>query len=133
MSDYLLKTERYMYIAMCVTRATGVSVEDILSSSRQGPIAEARHMYRALLRKMLSSHSLQQIGLISGGCDHSTVLHSIKRHGEWYETDPSYRAKYDEAQYLALAVLGDTGEGSEQGWAPTASEVYITVNPGVEL
>lgn len=66
-----------------------VSHEDILSPHRKLQIAHARHAYCYLL-KTNSKYSLQEIGDILGGRNHTTVLHSVRVASNYIETDKNY-------------------------------------------
>lgn len=59
-------------------RESGFSVEDLVGPRRQAPLVWERHLAMAAIRRA-TGLSLNQIGLIFGGRDHSTVHHGIRR------------------------------------------------------
>ncbi|MBP30453.1 helix-turn-helix domain-containing protein [Methylobacterium sp.] len=61
-----------------VARATGVSVTDIRSDRRQADVIKARHILYYVART-LTTYSLPEIGRRSGGKDHTSVLHGVRR------------------------------------------------------
>ncbi len=64
-------------IAKCVASRYGVSVQKMMSSSRERHISEARHMAMALSYDY--HHTLNEIGLFYGGRLHQSVLYSVKK------------------------------------------------------
>jgi chromosomal replication initiator protein len=64
-------------IAQCVSNRYGVSVQKMMSSSRERHISEARHMAMALSYDY--HNTLNEIGLFYGGRLHQSVLYSIKK------------------------------------------------------
>lgn len=119
---------QFLYLVMCVTRATGVPSDDILGKRRKRHMAEARHMLRALATRFFPMFSQERIGIITGDCDRTTVIHSLRKHGDLYYTDPDYRQAYNIAVSLAGMRLRDGGEGSSRAVAPPTEELTITVN-----
>lgn len=61
-----------------VCAATDISINDVCSSRRTKIHVRARHLYFWIARKF-TGLSLPQIGMISGGRDHTTVLHGCRR------------------------------------------------------
>ncbi|MGE8129042.1 helix-turn-helix domain-containing protein [Methylobacterium sp. NPDC080182] len=61
-----------------VARATGITVTDIRSDRRQANVVKARQILFYVART-LTTYSLPEIGRRSGGKDHTTVLHGVRR------------------------------------------------------
>jgi chromosomal replication initiation ATPase DnaA len=70
-------TNTVTIIAQEVSRATGVSVTEILSERRAAHIALARHMCFALARD-LTTHSLPKIARAFRRKDHTTVMYALR-------------------------------------------------------
>ncbi len=67
--------------------AFGVSLEDLLSSSRVAPIAWPRQVAMYLARE-LTDQTLPAIGRAFGGRNHTTVMHACRRTAERIAADP---------------------------------------------
>ncbi|MDG1688153.1 MAG: chromosomal replication initiator protein DnaA [Gammaproteobacteria bacterium] len=63
-----------------------IRVSDLLSKKRTRSIARPRQIAMALA-KVLTNHSLPEIGEAFGGRDHTTVLHACRKVAELLETD----------------------------------------------
>ena len=71
-----------------------ISPEDIRSKKRSQDIATARQIVMYLCRK-LTVMSLQSIGNIVGGRDHTTVMNGINRVNAKIKEDPSFNNTID--------------------------------------
>jgi chromosomal replication initiation ATPase DnaA len=67
--------------------------EDIFVTSRKRELAEPRQMAQAFLKK-LTKLTLPEIGKLTGGKDHATVLYSVKKIKELVETDKDVREHF---------------------------------------
>jgi len=63
------------------------------SKLRKREIVELRHMYFHMAREI--GFSLESIGYYIGNRDHTTVIHGVKNFKNLYETDETYRKKYN--------------------------------------
>jgi chromosomal replication initiator protein len=81
----------------------GVSMEDLLSTSRAAPITWPRQVAMYLSRE-LTDQTLPAIGRAFGGRNHTTVMHACRRTAERIATD---RDAYDTVQRLTA----DLGRG----------------------
>ena len=81
-------------IVEAVTEHFNISMEQMISRSRNGDIAKARQIAMFLCKNMTDS-SLDVIGSFLGGRDHSTILHGIKRITEEYENQEYLRNLID--------------------------------------
>lgn len=72
-----------------VSEHTGISIQDICSKKRSQDIATARQIVMYLCRK-LTVMSLQSVGNIVGGRDHTTVINGEKRVELKRNEDPSF-------------------------------------------
>jgi hypothetical protein len=61
-----------------VSYTTGIPVADIQGISRRGPVSKARQIL-FWIAKTYTSYSFPEIGRRSGGRDHSTVIHGVRR------------------------------------------------------
>lgn len=84
-------------IQKIVARYYQLRVADLLSKRRTRNIARPRQM-AMYLAKMLTQHSLPEIGEAFGGRDHTTVLHACRKIESLCETDA--RLREDQARLL---------------------------------
>ena len=84
-------------ILQATAEAYGLTVADLVSSSRKQPLAQCRQVAMYLCRE-LTSLSLPRIGEVFGGRDHTTVMYAIERVKKIMETD---REVYDRVQELS--------------------------------
>ncbi len=66
----------------------GLSVSDLEGPSRRGPTVKARHVAMYLCRS-LTDLSLQKIGKLFGGRDHSTASHAVNKVTKLMQSDPA--------------------------------------------
>lgn len=71
----------------------GGTVVKLTSKLRKREIVELRHMYFHMAKEI--GFSLVSIGEHIGNRDHTTVIHGIKSFKSLYETDDTYRKKYN--------------------------------------
>lgn len=80
--------------AVCETYC--VNIEQIKSPSRQRRIVEARHVISWVLVKKLGM-TLSEVGkTFLGGRDHTTVINSLNRFNDIYDTEEEFKTKADE-------------------------------------
>lgn len=84
-------------ILRATAEAYGLTVADLVSSSRKQPLAQCRQVAMYLCRD-LTSLSLPRIGEVFGGRDHTTVMYAIERVKKIMETE---REVYDRVQELS--------------------------------
>jgi len=77
-----------------ITKETGLSKEDVVSKTRKPDYADARRIFAVIIKSNFKV-SLRDIGNILGGRDHATVISSIKKHDELYESNKKYIEKYN--------------------------------------
>lgn len=80
-----------------VANVYGYKVEDILKRNRKGDYPYARHMIVHIIRAIYPNLTLQKIGKELGDRNYTTILSSLRAFQNEYDTNPNYRAKYDEA------------------------------------
>ena len=85
-----------------ICEAFGLSMEDLLSTSRAAPVTWPRHVAMYLARE-LTDQTLPAIGRAFGGRNHTTVLHACKRTAERISTD---REAFDTVRRLAEELGG---------------------------
>jgi chromosomal replication initiator protein len=68
-------------------RAFEISPQTLLARDRRPEVARARHVAMYMAR-VLTTHSLPEIGRMLGGRNHTTVLHAVNRISAEIETDP---------------------------------------------
>ena len=78
-------------IQAVVARHYGITRHDMISARRTAPIVKPR-MIATYLAKQLTLKSLPEIGRRFGNRDHSTVLHSVRKIGQLYQSDPVLKA-----------------------------------------
>lgn len=72
----------------------GIEPRDIESKNREGDLPDARHMICKLIKDFFPDTTLKRIGIQLGGRDHSTVLNSIKKFQNHYDTEVAWRKTY---------------------------------------
>ena len=82
--------------------AFGVSMDDLLSTSRAAPIAWPRQVAMYLARE-LTDQTLPAIGRAFGGRNHTTVMHACRRTAERMASDPE---AYDTVRRLTAELGG---------------------------
>jgi chromosomal replication initiator protein len=85
-----------------ICEAFGLSMEDLLSTSRAAPVTWPRHVAMYLSRE-LTDQTLPAIGRAFGGRNHTTVLHACRRTAERIATD---REAFDTVRRLAEELGG---------------------------
>jgi chromosomal replication initiator protein len=70
-----------------ICEAFGVSMQQLLSTSRAAPVAWPRQVAMYLSRE-LTDQTLPAIGRAFGGRNHTTVIHACRRTAERMATDP---------------------------------------------
>jgi chromosomal replication initiator protein len=82
--------------------AFGLSMEDLLSTSRAAPVAWPRQVAMYLARE-LTDQTLPAIGRAFGGRNHTTVMHACRRTAERMASDPE---AYDTVRRLTAELGG---------------------------
>ena len=82
--------------------AFGLSMDDLLSTSRAAPVAWPRQVAMYLARE-LTDQTLPAIGQAFGGRNHTTVMHACRRTAERMATD---REAYDTVRRLTAELGG---------------------------
>lgn len=77
-----------------IAKETGLSKEDVISKSRKPDYADARRVFAVIIKSNFKV-SLRDIGNILGGRDHATIISSIKKHDELYESNKKYIEKFN--------------------------------------
>ena len=67
-----------------------ISVDQMMSKNRSSDIAKPRQIAMYLCKTMTSS-SLDAVGALLGGRDHSTIIHGVKKVSEEYDNNESTR------------------------------------------
>jgi chromosomal replication initiator protein len=67
-----------------------ISVDQMMSRNRSSDIVKPRQIAMYLCKNM-SSTSLDAVGALLGGRDHSTIIHGVKKMTEEYETNEATR------------------------------------------
>lgn len=82
-----ITAERVIYMTML---SFNLTLNDIRKKTRRREIVYPRHVLCYLLRKK-TNMSLKDIGELTGGRDHTTVIHAIKSIEDLMETDELIR------------------------------------------
>jgi chromosomal replication initiation ATPase DnaA len=93
-----------------VSKATGVSVLDIVSERRHPPFVTARHMCMVLLRE-LTPWSLPRIARALRRQDHTTVMHALRTWPDRAARDPLAQCILI-AKPRAMSRLDETASGN---------------------
>jgi len=89
-----------------VARRWRVRPEALASKRRTKDVTVPRQVAMYLIKETLGT-SLVQIGVIFGGRDHSTVIHSIRKVEEEMAKDPAFRQQVDDARDEVKGLSGD--------------------------
>jgi chromosomal replication initiation ATPase DnaA len=82
----------------------GISQNELLSKERHSYLTDARKMIMAGIR-INTSTSSNVIGKMLNR-DHATVLHNVKKHYDFMDTDKNYREKYAKLKEYIEQVKG---------------------------
>lgn len=93
-------------IQRVVARQYDVTRDDILSSRRTTVVVRPRQV-AMYLAKMLTLHSLPQIGRRFGNRDHTTCLHAVRKIGSLIQSDPDLAA-----EILAIRAVLESGRAT---------------------
>lgn len=94
---YYSRHEIFTHLAKIVSNEFGVSLEKILSSSREHTITNARFVLTYQLhRKIQLSH--QKLANLFGRDDHTFSIYNLKKFNDLYQVDPDFREKADKVQ-----------------------------------
>lgn len=96
----ILEDEDLNFILDTVCNELEVDKEIVRSGSRKQIYAEARFMSVALFREFLS-YTVEEIGFVFGR-DHSTIVHSSRRHDELMSIDKAYERRFDNCRGIVL-------------------------------
>ena len=80
-----------------VAEVWGTKGDALASRGRTRKVMVPRQVAMFLIRELLGT-SLQQIGRVFGGRDHSTVIHSIRKVEERLNSDDAFRAQVEDAR-----------------------------------
>jgi chromosomal replication initiator protein len=83
--------------------AFGISLDELLSTSRAAPVAWPRQVAMYLARE-LTDQTLPAIGRAFGGRNHTTVIHACRRTAERIASD---RDAYDTVRRLTEQLAAD--------------------------
>jgi chromosomal replication initiator protein len=98
---YLKKSKMKMteeQILKIVGQECGLTKEQIISRSRKREFVESRHI-SAYVIKRKTRYSLAKIGEGLGGRDHTTIMNSVRKFEDLFETDPVFRGKSENIFY----------------------------------
>lgn len=79
-------------ILSIICRVHKVDIEDFVRLRRGRELVDARFQFAAVFRLQFY-YTLSKIGNLLSK-DHSSIIHSIKKHKDFYETISSYKAQY---------------------------------------
>jgi chromosomal replication initiation ATPase DnaA len=75
-----------------ICRVHKVNIEDFIRLRRGRELVDARFQFAAVFRLQFY-YTLSKIGFLLSK-DHSSIIHSIKKHKDFYDTISSYKAQY---------------------------------------
>ena len=91
------KKVSYRKILSIVSRYYKIKTSELKGRSRKKAIATARHIVAYLLRKELEM-PLQQVGLLLGGRDHTTIIHAEEKIDRLFSTNQQIRHEIIESR-----------------------------------
>lgn len=89
------KASKIIEVVMQVTGCKNpfkISKQDPHKMDRRVEYVEARHAIRYFIHKN-TRLSLKAIGRITGGADHSTIIHAVNQYQDWIDTDKRIKAQ----------------------------------------
>ena len=92
-------------IVNATARIFGISPQALLARDRRPEVAKARHVAMYMAR-VLTRHSLPEIGRMLGGRNHTTVLHAVNRIDSEIQTNSAVRSVVDKLR-MELAPSAD--------------------------
>lgn len=84
-------------IERTVCHFTSVPRDVVYNPIRNREIVQARQLIHSFIKKNFRM-SLKNIGKITGGKDHATVLHSVKTVNNLVDTDKTFRKLYEDIE-----------------------------------
>lgn len=81
----------------------------VVGKSRVQKLVYFRHQAISIISLLFPLISLKRRGLMFGGRDHSTVIHSIQTNQDLCDTDKEYKAQYDDLMKFAKDFLFKNG------------------------
>lgn len=76
-----------------VSAELDIYVEDIVGTSHNRVIVEARYIAIKMIKEMIPSLTLKRIG-DTFNRDHTTIIHALKQVEDWLKTDKDFFKKY---------------------------------------
>lgn len=67
-----------------------IKVSDIANKTRKREVINGRFIFCGIMKEHFG-YSLKKIGEFVGGRDHTTVIHSIEKYNDRYQTEEHYR------------------------------------------
>jgi len=91
-----------------ITDHFGVSMDDLTSKSRKRELVEPRQVFSWLIRNKIIPNrlSLREVGLLLGGKDHATTLHSVRNIDNLNAHDREWRE-------MMMRIINDLGKSAE--------------------
>tara|TARA_B100000900_G_scaffold402562_1_gene408553 strand:- start:925 stop:2001 length:1077 start_codon:yes stop_codon:yes gene_type:complete len=77
-----------------IHKETGLSREEVISKTRKPDYADARRVFAVIIKSNFKV-SLRYIGEKLGGRDHATIISSIKKHEDLFDSNKTYTEKYN--------------------------------------
>jgi hypothetical protein len=108
----------HLYIVASCALLWNIDAKAILSGSHKALHVRPRQAAMVLMRRLLR-YSLPRIGKMLRR-DHTTVMHALRIHEQYYENDDGYRARFDAAQeqlsqrFTRNAATSDTAAAGGQ-------------------
>jgi chromosomal replication initiation ATPase DnaA len=97
-------------IAKVISKATGVSIEQLKDKTRKREIVIARQVAMYFVNNT-TGYSLKSIGFWFGGRDHSTVIHAVQTVEDLLSTNKSFRENLAKLTDMIIPKVNwDTGE-----------------------
>ncbi len=125
------------HIIEAVTRATGITLEQMRERNRKREICDARRMVCGLSREYncATLYTIAEaFGWVSNGQpDHAAVIHYVKTHGYIYSNTPMYRSLSDAAKAYFVTNPHYRGLADRSGSNTTATEACRKAWGGVQL
>lgn len=108
--SYQIKSERVVEL---VCETYDVTTEQLRHKRRERNIVEARHVLSWVLVKKMGM-TLSEVGkTFLGGRDHTTIINSLQRFSNLYDTEPDFRDKVATLVHK-IYICNENNTSSEQ-------------------
>jgi len=78
-------------ILVIIAEECSINVSEIADKTRKREVVNGRFIFCGIMKEYFG-YSLKKIGEFVGGRDHTTIIHSIEKYHDRYQTEEHYRS-----------------------------------------